>query len=154
MRKKRSELFFADKNFVPASMDDGDELYPNGIFVFNITKMIKYISEHKDDIALESIEVKAYRNSFAKLNESHIDETDITVPIILAEISPGRYNVIDGNHRVEKAYRMGVVNINAYRLKPEQHIQFLTSLKAYHSYIDYWNSKIKDMESRLKKKFL
>jgi len=34
-------------------MDDGDELYPNGIFVFNITKMIKYISEHKDDIALE-----------------------------------------------------------------------------------------------------
>jgi hypothetical protein len=143
MRKKKSGLLSADKNFMPASADDGDELYPNGIFVFNITKMIEYISVHKDEIPLESIEVKAYRSSFSKLTENHIDKTDITAPVILAEISPGRYNVIDGNHRLEKAYRMKVGYISAYRLKPEQHMPFLTSLKAYHTYIEYWNSKIK-----------
>jgi hypothetical protein len=31
---------------------------------------------------------------------------DVVSPIILAEISPGRYNVIDGNLRLEKTYRM------------------------------------------------
>ena len=95
MRKKQSGLLSEDKNFVPASEDDGDEFYPNGIFVFNITKMIEYIQAHKDEIPLESIEVKAHRTGLSKLNESHIDKTDITVPLILAEISPGRYNVID-----------------------------------------------------------
>ena len=69
------------------------------------------------------------------------------VPIILAEIRPGGYNVIDGNHRLEKAYRMGVEYITAYRLKPDQHMPFLTSLKAYHTYVEYWNSKIKSYHS-------
>ena len=133
-----------DKNYVPASAVDDDELYQNGIFVFNITKMIQYLQEHKDKIPMERIEVKAYRMGFSKLTESHIDKTDITVPIILAEISPGRYNVIDGNHRLEKAYRMEMGYITAYKLKPEQHMPFLISLKAYHSYIEYWNSKVKD----------
>ena len=85
----------------------------------------------------------ATRTRLSKLNEGYINNTDITIPIILAEISPGRYNVIDGNHRLEKAYRMGMDCIAAYRLKSEQHIPFLTSLKAYHSYVEYWNLKIK-----------
>jgi hypothetical protein len=143
MQKKKSGLLSADKNFVPASADDGDELYPNGIFVFNITKMIEYIRAHINEIPLENIEVKAYRTGLSKLTERHIDSTDITVPLILAEINPGRYNVIDGNHRLEKAYRIKVVHISAYKLKPEQHMPFLTSSKAYHAYIEYWNSKIK-----------
>lgn len=75
MRKKKSGLLSADKNYVPASADDGDELYPNGIFVFNITKMIEYIRAHKDEIPLESIEVKAYGMGLSKLTESHIDKT-------------------------------------------------------------------------------
>jgi hypothetical protein len=144
VRKKIPGLLTLEKSFVPASEDDGDELYQNGVFIFNITKMTEYIHEHKDEIAQENIEVKAYRTGFAKLTESHIDTTDILVPIILAEISPGKYNVIDGNHRLEKAYRMGVDYIPAYKLIPEQHLPFLTSLKSYHYYVEYWNSKIKD----------
>ncbi len=141
-QKKNSNLLSIDKNYVPTSTDEGDELYPNGIFVFNVTKMIEYIRTHKDEIPTESIEVKAYVKGFSGLTESHIDKVDIEVPLILAEISPGRYNVIDGNHRLEKAYRMGKSFISAYKLKPEQHLPFLTSLKAYHAYIAYWNSKI------------
>ncbi|KFO68111.1 hypothetical protein ER57_06340 [Smithella sp. SCADC] len=144
MLKKKSKLLSVNKNYVPSSDDDGDELYRNGIFVFNITKMIEYVCKHKDEIVLESIEVKAYRKGFSELTESHIDKTDVASPIILAEISPGRYNVINGNHRLEKAYRMEMEYITAYKLKPEQHMPFLTSLKAYHAYIEYWNSKIKD----------
>jgi len=141
MEKNKSKPLAADKNFVPVSMDDGEELYPNEIFVFNIKKIIEYINEHKNEVPLVSIEVKAYRSTTSKLNESHIDKADITFPLILAEIRPERYNVIDGNHRLEKAYRMGVDPVCAYMLKPEQQIQLLTSLRAYHSYIEYWNSK-------------
>ena len=81
--------------------------------------------------------------TLAVITESHIDVVDISTPIILAEICPGRYNVIDGNHRVEKAYRTGADHIAAYKLKPRQHMPFLTSMESYHAYIEYWNSKIK-----------
>lgn len=143
-KKKNPLLMKIDKNFVPAPQEEGDEFFPNGIFVFNITKMVQFIKENEKDIDLERIDVKAYRNSMSRLNESHLDSVDISKPIILAEISPGRYNVIDGHHRLEKAYRIGRENIWAYKLKAKQHLQFLTSSKAYHAYIEYWNSKVID----------
>jgi hypothetical protein len=65
------------------------------------------------------------------------------MPVILAEISPGHYNLIDGNHRMEKARRIGVGSILAYKLDVNQHLKFLTEKKAYLSYIEYWNGKCK-----------
>ena len=144
MRTKKPQLLSIDKGFKPALVNHEDELYQNGIFVFNITKMTEHLCKHKDGITPESIEIKVYRSGFAVLTENHIDKTDITVPIILAEIRPGWYNVIDGNHRLEKAYRMGVDYVKGYKLKPEQHMPFLISLNAYHAYVEYWNSKIMD----------
>ena len=48
---------------------------------------------------------------FSSINESHMDSVVISQPVILAEISPGRFNLIDGNHRMEKARRLGVMSI-------------------------------------------
>jgi hypothetical protein len=154
MKKKNSELLSVDKNYVPASADVGDEMYPNGIFVFNITKMIEYIHEHQNEIQMESIETSACPGNFSKLDEATVEKADITVPLVLAEISPGRYNVIDGNHRLEKARRMGFCQLNVYKITPKHHMQFLTSVQAYHSYVEYWNSKIKDRESRNRRRAL
>ena len=42
---------------------------------------------------------------------------------------------------------MGIEHVTAYKLKPQHHMPFLTSLKAYHTYIEYWNSKVKAMAS-------
>ncbi|MDA8090707.1 MAG: ParB/Srx family N-terminal domain-containing protein [Nitrospiraceae bacterium] len=61
----------------------------------------------------------------------------------MQRIPHGRYNLIDGHHRMEKARRMGIKSVQAYRLNVEQHLKFLTSKKAYLSYIEYWNSKLK-----------
>lgn len=72
-----------------------------------------------------------------------MEHVEISRPIILAEIAPCRYNVIDGNHRLQKAHRMGIKVIQAYRLNVTQHIEFLISKKAYTTYIEYWNSKLK-----------
>lgn len=50
--------------------------------------------------------------------------------------------MIDGNHRVERARRDGLTKILARRVSPEVHVAFLTSMKAYETYVEYWNSKI------------
>jgi hypothetical protein len=130
------------KHFTPCPVDDCDEMYPNGIFVFNITKMNDYIQDN--GFLCEEIQVKDYR-SHSKFNEEHLPTVDVTKPVIVAEISPGRYNVIDGNHRMEKARRLGLETLPAYRIGPEQHLQFLTTEQGYLAYVEYWNGKLKEL---------
>ena len=134
-----------DDNFIPCPVDYGDEMYPNGIFEFNITKLADFIKNNSDSIILEKVNVTSASSNFSSINESHIDSVDITKPIIMAEISPGQYNIIDGHHRLEKAYRMKKKSILAYKIKAEQHIKFLTRKKSYEIYIGYWNEKFNDI---------
>lgn len=130
------------KNFKPCTIDDGDELYPNGIFVFNITKMAEFTQNQ--NITCEEVLVKDFSRGSSKWNESHLETVDVAKPVIVAEISPERYNVIDGNHRMEKARRLGLEKVPAYKLSQEQHMQFLTTEKGYLAYIEYWNGKLKE----------
>ena len=60
----------------------------------------------------------------------------------MAEIAPGQYNLIDGNHRTGKAGSMGIVTLKVYNINVERHTQFLTDKKAYVSYVEYWNDKL------------
>jgi hypothetical protein len=128
-----------DPTFLPCLEEENDELFPNGIFKFNITKLHRFIQNNPGDFSLEEIAL----DEFKTYKESHINTVDLSRPVILAEISPGRYNLIDGNHRVEKARRTGAKSLLAYKLCVHQHIQFLTSEKAYMAYVGYWNSKLK-----------
>lgn len=130
-----------NKSFEPCPVDDGDEMYPNGIFNFNITKMAEFIQNQ--NIPCEEILVMDYSRGSSKFKGDHVETVDVARPVIVAEISPGRYNVIDGNHRMEKARRLGIEKIPAYKLSPEQHLQFLTTEKGYLAYIEYWNDKLK-----------
>lgn len=132
-----------DKGFIPAVVDDGDELFANGIFVFNVSKMQKFLEANPDTFPIEQVEVEALRNcASGRSDEETIRGADLSVPIILAEISPGRFNVIDGNHRMERAGREGIKTIPVRRIRPAHHVAFLTSGKAYVAYVEYWNSKI------------
>ena len=133
-----------DKSFTPCPVDEEDELFPNGIFNFNITKMADYIQKNIDSFMPEKVLLKDFYIS-SNINESHLKSVDISRPIIIAEISPGRYNVIDGNHRIEKSRRLGKKYIRAYRFQAKQHIRFLTTQRAYLSFVEYWNSKLKKM---------
>ena len=134
-----------DKNFTPCPVADGDELFPNGIFVFNITKMIEYVRSNAENWPVEDVVVNDLPEKSQSINWSHVDTTDVSLPIILAEIAPGRYNVIDGNHRVEKARKLGIPKVPAYRLTIPQHVRFLIDKKAYVCYVEYVNGKLKDM---------
>ena len=133
-----------DKNFTPCRVDDGDEFYPNGIFEFNITKMLDYLVLGKAGITVTEIDVCKFHLSYSKIDESHLESVDLSRPVIIAEIAPGRFNLIDGHHRVEKAYRTGVKTLPCYSVGPEHHMLFLTSLSAHEAYVEYWNGKLED----------
>jgi hypothetical protein len=135
-----------NKKFMPCTIEDEDELYPNGIFVFNITKMAEYIE--CNSIPCEEVMIKDFNKPTTKFEEDYLSTVDVTKPIIVAEISPGRYNVIDGNHRMEQARRIGLEKIPAYQISPDQHLQFLTTEQGYLAYVEYWNSKLKELHKR------
>ena len=132
-----------DKSFKPCPTEDGDEIYRNGIFEFNISKLIEYMNDNSDEFELIDAEVEEFPKEFSSLNEMHVESTDYSQPVIIAEIAPGRYNLIDGNHRMEKARIKGLTYIKAYKVNVDQHIKFLTEKDAYLTYVDYWNGKVR-----------
>jgi hypothetical protein len=133
-----------NKDFKPCPADDGEEVYANGIFKFNISQMIAHIQNNPDVFPTEIVVVKDIYSKSSHINEEHLDSVDVSKPVILAEIAPDRYNLIDGNHRAEKAVRHELEELKAYRLSASQHIQFLTHKESYEKYIDYWNDKLKE----------
>jgi hypothetical protein len=137
-----------DRRFTPCEARDGDEIYPNGIFEFNITRLLVHIGAAgrfpAEFVTLDNI---PYAGRSEGLNELAVIAADLTRPVILAEIAPGRYNLIDGHHRVAKARREGVTCIPAYRIRCPEHVAFLTTKRAYEAYVEYWNSKLDDVSA-------
>jgi len=147
MERKSSRKLKIDKNYTPCPVAEGDEFYPNGIFVFNITKIIEFIDSHPDIFTPEYIDVKGQYGNFLSINESYMSKVKLSNPVILGEIAPGRFNLIDGQHRMEKAHRMGIKKIKAYKVHVEYLQQFLTDEKAYIAHIEYWNGKLNEKVS-------
>ena len=141
-RLTRPRRLRCDPGFVPCEAHDGDELFPNGIFVFNITRLREHIARHPEEFMAMSLDVAGLADfGSERLDPTAVASADTGDPIILAEIAPDSYNLIDGHHRLEAARRRRQDRILAYRIPCRDHLPFLTSLDAYHRYIDYWNSK-------------
>jgi hypothetical protein len=145
VNSEKSRQFKINKKFEPAESDAGDELFPNGYFEFNITKLLAFIESKTNMFPVEQVEVKKLvKERHGHLNEETVLTAKVTKPIVLAEISPGRYNVIDGHHRLERARREGFETIPVYRVGAELHHAFLTSANSYKAYVKYWNSKLEE----------
>lgn len=133
-----------DTNFKSVPLYIDDETFRIGIFKFNITKILADLAN--EELIGERTEIDVVHwfkeNWRGKVNEDHMPNVKIGVPIVMVEIKPGTYSVIDGNHRLEKAFREGVEKIDAIRLKGEQILPYLTDGRGYESFIKYWNSKL------------
>ena len=53
-----------NNGFEPCPVAIDDELYPNGIFEFNITEITKYIDMNADSVTFEEISVKGVSQWF------------------------------------------------------------------------------------------
>ena len=133
-----------DEGFVPFPVADGDESFANGVFEFNITRIRAHVERDPADVALVQVEVSSFPRWDRPLDDAHVASADLSRPVVLAEISPGRFNLIDGHHRLEKARRNGVGTVQAYQLTAVQHVRFLTSRRAYLAYVEYWNGKVEE----------
>lgn len=132
-----------DQRFQPYPIEDGDECYPNGVFEFNITRLLAFIDAHADRFPITEItlaELSVIGDS--KLDPETMRTADLSRPIVLAEIAPNRYNVIDGHHRIGRARREGVKSLSGHKIRCPEHLAFLTSTLAYQRYVEYWNSKL------------
>lgn len=131
-----------NSGFVPCRTNVGDEIFRNGIFEFNISKLILFLHGNASDLLPVNVRTNTFPAEFSRINENHLDAVILDEPVITAEIAPGRYNLIDGHHRMEKARRCGVDELPCYSLNVDQHISFLTNCEAYESYVEYWNGKL------------
>lgn len=141
-----------DPDFCPCAGRDGDELFPNGIFVFNISRMLEYLQGGSSGVEPTEMSVEELPSAFSRVDESAVGGADLDHPLILAEIAPEQYNLVDGHHRAEKARRVGAKKLKVYKVRAEQHVAFLTSEKAYLAYVGYWNDKLKEYERQRRSK--
>jgi hypothetical protein len=80
-----------DRWFQPCPTEPGDELYPNGVFEFNITRLLGFISAHPERFPIEAVELTAIPKfgSDDRLDGATVQAADVSRPILLAEIAPG-----------------------------------------------------------------
>lgn len=133
-------------DFMPLEVKDEDELFVNGIFIFNISNLLEFIESNRSKFKRKNISVKDIPAYFQNLDETYLDKVDINRPVIFGEIAPGRFNLIDGHHRVEKARRVGADIIKGYKVTIDYLQPFFISEEAYRMHIDYWNSKLEPSE--------
>ena len=140
----KSRKLNPDMDYRPLPTNIGDEIYPNGIFHFNISRIIEHITSGMLIVEKERIHVnKWFKMHFrGSVNEEHLPTVDVAKPVIQAEIRLGMFEIIDGNHRIEKAYRDGVEFVDSFKLKGEQLVPFFVDGRGYQAFIEYWNSKL------------
>lgn len=143
-RMNKTRKIILDKHYTPLPTNEGDEIYPNGIFNFSISRILEHIAEGKIEAEKERINIKEwYKNHFrGSVNEAHLPTVDVSKPILQAEIRPGMYEIIDGHHRMEKACRDGIEFVDSFKLRGEQLLPFFADVRGYEAFVKYWNSKL------------
>ena len=138
------------KNYTPKVQESEEiEIYPNGIFKFFISKILEDIKNGDFKPKMERINIEKWRKSHVKntdfLDENHLKIANTRKPIIQAEIRIGKFEIIDGNHRFEKAFRDGKKTINSYKIYGEELVPYFYNQKGYECFVNYWNSKLEDL---------
>jgi len=147
-RIKHPRILKLIKNYVPKQpMCDDSEIYQNGIFQFSVSMILEDIKNGTFVPKMERINIEKWRKTHTTssgLDEEHLQGADTKKPIIQAEIKIGRFEIIDGNHRLEKAFREGKKTINSYKIYSEELVPYFYDRKGYECFVKYWNSKLEE----------
>ncbi len=106
--------------------------------------MIEYIGSGELDAEKEKINVKEWFKSHFRgsVKEEHLPTVDVAKPVIQAEIRPGTFEIIDGNHRIERAYGEELEFIDFCKLRGEKLSPYFADVRGYKAFVEYWNSKL------------
>lgn len=114
MNENRKFIYI--ENFIPVSKNEGDEIFRNDVFHINVSRILEDIHSGDLQVERERIHVKEWFVDHYRpmVNENCLPHVDVTEPVIQAEIRPGMYSIIDGNHRgwkklCEKAFHISTL---------------------------------------------
>ena len=103
-----------------------EQKYPmgteSGSLLWNIGRMLEDAAAFR--VVSRSITELAEGNPFHG-DPEYAMETDLTKPLILAELQEGKYKLLDGNHRLYKARALHVDRLPVYFLTREEHIRYI-----------------------------
>lgn len=81
----------------------------------------------KENLVPVNLAMAQIQNKYINANDLFVDaegewtqrsmKTDLSYPILVLELDDGRFDIIDGNHRVWKAWKNGVKAVKAYLIK-------------------------------------
>ncbi len=94
----------------------------SGSLLWNIGRMLEDAAAFR--VVSRSITELAEGNPFHG-DPEYAMETDLTKPLILAELQEGKYKLLDGNHRLYKARALHVDRLPVYFLTREEHIRYI-----------------------------
>ena len=108
-----------------------------GSVIWDIEKILKDISKFR----IKEFDVKrlVINNPFNG-NAEYAMTTDITKPLIIVNLTENIDKLIDGNHRLQKAFKLGVKKIDAYYLSFEEHRDYIVDFNEaiYHQVANHW----------------
>ena len=108
-----------------------------GSVMWDIEKLLKDISKFKT----RKFDVKhLVTNNPFHGNAEYAMTTDITKPLIIVNLTENVDKLIDGNHRLQKAFNLGVEKIDAYFLSFEEHRDYIVDFNEviYHQVASHW----------------
>ena len=89
--------------------------------------------------------IKRTKPEFIKIMKFYLSSYKIGNEIEkLKNLNEGKFEIIDGNHRFEKAFRDGKKTINSYKIYAEELIPYFYDQKGHECFVNYWNSKLDD----------
>ena len=107
------------ENYMEQKSQIGNEY---GSIMWDIEKLLNDI--HKFKKRTFNVKNLALDNPFHG-NEEYATTTDTTKPLIIVNLSKDLDKLIDGNHRLQKAMKLGIEKIEAYYLLFEEHSQYI-----------------------------
>lgn len=125
-------------NYITCKLKNGDEPFQFLTVTWNVTEALKYAQANLKPSNMDKETVANYYNNFIKplihVSESHLRDVDITKPGLLVEISenPSTCIVIDGNHRLTRAYREGK-EFSCYKISFAEQFRFITTIDGIQS---------------------
>lgn len=135
-------------DFIPCTPVVGDEMLGGYPFRWNVTRAAEWIENNLEEVELSKVQIDPLSRGAEStdLDQAFIPKADLSKPVIMVRMRPEFFRLMDGNHRVAKARRLGVKELPAYYLSPEQHRQFFTFEEADGLYVNYWNEKLRLLE--------
>ena len=87
----------------------------NGILIWDVTSILEDIEQHPDSYTIQTLSTALLADhNDARVSHTRAAASDLTKPLVVAELSKDHLLLIDGNHRLHKARALGLENIPCY----------------------------------------